>query len=366
MNRQVRTLWRVVLAVLLLGVFAVWVAPGIYKLSQYQAGSKAARKGDWSTAFARFHTLYTIDPGYRDVAAQTDAAAQQAWVGYQGSLDLEDEIALLRWLTGVGETDLLAEVLDRSMVLVPAGKFTLGSLDGHTDESPRRVIYLDSYEIDRYEVTNAQYRRYLWMTGGGLLRGWLSTGFKTERADWPVTGVSWLEAAAYCKWAGKRLPSEAEWENACRGPHGTIYPWGDAWAPEAANLGIEGAADWPPSLEAIWSLLEEPPQDWDAPRLQPVGSYPPGASGYGVLDMAGNASEWVLDWYSWEGYQDLPERNPVGDGPPWNHSVRGSGWVDREGMQDLVADLSRCAKRNSSHTSNDPRLGFRCARSIEN
>jgi formylglycine-generating enzyme required for sulfatase activity len=116
-------------------------------------------------------------------------------------------------------------------------------------------------------------------------------------------------------------------------------------------------------VEAIWLLLIASPSGSGAPHPSPVGSYLSGASAYGVLDMAGNASEWVLDWYTWQGYENLAERNPIGVSPMWNHSVRGSGWVDRDGEQDRIPDLSRCSRRNSAHTSNDPRLGFRCAQS---
>lgn len=365
MKGQVRTLSWVVLGILLLAAVVLLYGPGIRRASLYQAGLLAAGRGDWSTAFASFHALYSLDPGYRDVEGQLERAAQAAWAAYSGGLGLEDEIALLRWLARAGETEGLAEVFDRSMVMIPEGEFILGSQVGHADESPPRRIYLDSFEIDRYEVTNVQYRRYLRMTGGGLFRNWVSTGFLTERADWPVTGVSWLEAGAYCAWAGKRLPSEAEWEKACRGLQGNKYPWGDTWEPARANNGLQGSSFWPLALEDIWSLLDARSVDEDYPQPQPVGSYPQGVSAYGVLDMVGNASEWVLDWYNWDGYQDLPSRNPVGSEPPWNHSVRGSGWVDRDGEQNLVADLSRCAKRNSSHTSNDPRLGFRCARPVD-
>jgi len=102
----------------------------------------------------------------------------------------------------------------------------------------------------------------------------------------------------------------------------------------------------------------------EVPSPQPVGSYPEGASFYGVFNLAGNVSEWVEDWYNWEGYAGLLERNPVSLEPPWNHGLRGSAWFDRRGIEDLAADLSRCAKRNSSHSADDPRVGFRCARSV--
>lgn len=275
---------------------------------------------------------------------------------------VQAEIDQMRRLAAKGDMDELANTLDRSMVKIPAGEFTMGSQSGNKDEQPPRQIYLDPFQIDRYEVTNAQYRRFLLETGGRAPQHWAATDYPAGQGDWPVTGVSWLEASAYCQWVGKRLPSEAEWEKACRGRDANRYPWGDEWEPGKANTGLQGAAFWPATVEDIWRLLEANAADYDDPHPSPVGSYPRGASAYGVMDMAGNASEWVQDWYNWQGYQDIAQYNPVGSGPPWNHSLRGSGWVDKEGEQHLVKDLSRCAKRNSAHTSNDPRLGFRCAR----
>jgi len=238
----------------------------------------------------------------------------------------------------------------------------MGSQSGYEDEQPQRKIYLDSFQIDRYEVTNAQYRRFLLATDGRAPQNWLGTDLPAGQGDWPVTGVSWSEASAYCQWADKRLPSEAEWEKACRGRQGNGYPWGNEWKPGMANTGLDEASYWPDNIEEIWPLLDISSARKNYPRPRPVGSYPQGMSSYGVMDMAGNASEWVLDWYNWQGYQDLAQHNPIGEQPSWNHSLRGSGWVDRDGEQGLVEDLSRCAKRNSSHTSNDPRLGFRCAK----
>jgi formylglycine-generating enzyme required for sulfatase activity len=176
--------------------------------------------------------------------------------------------------------------------------------------------------------------------------------------------VSWENAKAYCEWLGKRLPTEAEWEKTCRGTDGRLFPWGDSWEVKFANLGHSQAGNWPHSLEEGWALLASKEEGDGAPGLQPVGSYPQGASPYGVLDLAGNVSEWVVDWYNWDGYGDLPKDNPIGLGPPWNHSVRGSGWFDRRGQEGWIEDLSRCSSRNSSHSYGDPRIGFRCARSI--
>lgn len=265
-------------------------------------------------------------------------------------------------LAEAGAADELAIALDSSLATIPAGEFTLGSAAGREDERPERQIDLDAYEIDRYEVTQVQYRRYLRATGAKAPRYW-DEGYDIRGKElWPVVGVSWKDAQAYCEWTGKRLPTEAEWEKACRGPDGNIYPWGDAWAADQANVGLKQAERWPLSIDAAWQYLQSDPQVPGLPGLQPVGSYLEGISLYGVFDLAGNAAEWALDWYTWEGYANIPERNPVGEGPPWNHSIRGSGWFDRRGLEGMVPFLSRCAARNSSHSADDPRVGFRCAR----
>jgi sulfatase modifying factor 1 len=278
---------------------------------------------------------------------------------------LEAEIAQIRRLAISGDIEKLANTLDGSMVLIPAGEFSMGSMSGHDDEQPQRQVYLDGFQIDRFEVTNAQYRRFALATGARTPQNWYGLDIPPGQDDLPVIGVSWEEASAYCDWVSKRLPSEAEWEKACGGPAGFVYPWGNEWEAGLANTGLDQSSQWPDTVEDIWLLLDPAAVGTGYPQPQPVGSYPQGASAYGALDMSGNAAEWVFDWYNWQGYQNLPERNPVGSAPPWNHSVRGSSWVDRDGEQDLVQDLSRCAKRNSSHTANDPRLGFRCARSLE-
>jgi formylglycine-generating enzyme required for sulfatase activity len=114
-------------------------------------------------------------------------------------------------------------------------------------------------------------------------------------------------------------------------------------------------------FDDAWQLLGPDPTH----GLQPVGSYPQSFSPYGAADFIGNASEWVYDWYNWEGYQDLPEQNPIGLGPPWNHVVRGNAWFSRFGWADVVAQASRCSARSSSHSYDDPRIGFRCAQTLE-
>lgn len=299
------------------------------KLSLYASGAQAAKLRNWPEAFSQFRTLYGLDPGYRDVGER------------------------------------LAEVLDHSSACIPAGEFIMGSLDGRADERPPRRVYLDAFEINRYEVTNGQYQRFLLETGRKGPQYWQGSDYPAGQADYPVVGAGWQEANAYCEWAGKRLPTEAEWEKACRGPYGYVFPWGDVWDYSKANSGYDQVEHWPLSLEEGWQLLRYTAGESEVPTLQPVGSYPDGASGYGVLDLAGNLSEWMADWYNWDGYGDLPATNPIGTGPPWNHSVRGSGWFDRRGQEDGIADASRCAARNSSHSYDDPRIGFRCARSLQ-
>ena len=282
---------------------------------------------------------------------------------------LAAEIATSRKLAAAGDEVALADALDQSMVAIPAGEFIMGSEDGRDDERPAHRVYLDAFELDRYEVTNAQYRRFLLATGGRPPRYWIGDAYPAGQADYPVVGVSWDDASAYCRWAGKRLPTEAEWEKACRGTDGRLYPWGQAWEPKRANVDAAGwnfggatgdlaaATIW----DAAWARLTLPPGS-AGPMLKPVGSHPDGAGPYGVLDMVGNASEWAADWYNWADYSALPARNPLATGPPWNHCLRGSAWADPAGQPAWTQALSRCSARNSAHETSDPRVGFRCAR----
>jgi formylglycine-generating enzyme required for sulfatase activity len=240
------------------------------------------------------------------------------------------------------------------MIEIPAGWFVMGSASGHPDEQPPTAVYLSGYAIDRTEVTNEAYQRFVAATGRRSPVYWNGSSPPAGQEDRPVVGVGWQDAADYCAWIGKRLPTEAEWEKACRGPAELEYPWGDTWDPSLANCRL-----WDLKLEAAWEVLA----DNEPQTLRAVGSYPAGASGYGALDMAGNAAEWVADWYTWEGYDDVERIDPIGVGPPWNRSIRGSAWLDPHGSRERLADASRCAWRSSSHSYDDPRVGFRCARS---
>ena len=280
------------------------------------------------------------------------------------------EIEYLRRLA-LADPLRLADMLDHSLVPITASDFIMGSNAGRDDERPQHTVYLDAFETDRYEVANAQYRRFLQATGRRPPPYWDGDTYPDGQADYPVVGVSWDDADAYCGWVGKRLPTEAEWEKACRGADRRAYPWGNMWEPRRANVEsfdraaspIEQAGVGPFVWEAAWQLLRITGNRVE-PSLRPVGSYLDGASPYGVMDMAGNASEWVSDWYNWSDYAAMPTRNPRNAGPPWNHCLRGSSWHDPTGNAAWTQSMSRCSARNSSHETQDPRVGFRCARSL--
>jgi formylglycine-generating enzyme required for sulfatase activity len=223
-----------------------------------------------------------------------------------------------------------------TMVYVPAGEFTRGSSDADidailaecsdcerdwfTDEQPQHTASLDAFWIDRTEVTNEQYRGCV---EAGTCRApttcdWgESTYSDTSKADHPVVCVSWEDGEAYCEWAGKRLPTEAEWEKAARGTDRRKYPWGDAFHGSRLNF-----CDANCEFEHKDSSADDRYQ-----RTAPVGSYPEGASPYGALDMAGNVWEWCQDWYDAEYYARSPQRNPRGPDSGEYRVGRGGSWA---------------------------------------
>ncbi len=234
-------------------------------------------------------------------------------------------------------------IVPSNMVLIPAGEFQMGSVDGDDDEKPTHRVYLDAFYIDVCEVTNEDYKRFMDDTGHPAPQYWSDDRFNAP--DQPVVGVSWYDAAAYCQWAGRRLPTEAEWEKAARGELvGKKYPWGDSIDPSKANYGKKVG------------------------RTTPVGTYPP--NGYGLYDMAGNVWEWCMDESDGSFYQKpFDPKNPV-SGPfirfdnqdfthfTKDHVLRGGCWHNPEG------DL-RVAQRNGDGSRNTNSLfGFRTARAV--
>ena len=175
------------------------------------------------------------------------------------------------------------------MVLIPAGSYPMGvptgDRDGGRDEYPRHVIEIDPFYIDKYEVTNARYLEFVKATNHRVPQNpknptrnlWEGIGIPASLADRPVINVDWSDADAYCTWAGRRLPREAEWEKAAKGNNDWRFPWGNV-EPTDGHLNFN--------------------QKWVGEKtLMPVGSYEKGKSPYGVYDMAGNVWEWVNDWY---------------------------------------------------------------------
>jgi formylglycine-generating enzyme required for sulfatase activity len=220
------------------------------------------------------------------------------------------------------------------MVEIAAGPFVMGTDGGSPDEGPAHEVDVPAFQLDKFEVTNADFAAFVAATGyqtdaekSGAKRIWRDD-FGAGEDNHPVVRVTWNDAVAYCTWLGKRLPSEVEWEKAARGPEGFTYPWGNEWDPTQANVkesGLRGTTA--------------------------VGSYPPNK--YGLHDMAGNVWEWTGDWY-----QAYPGNTQVD--PFYGEQfrvVRGGGWFE-EALQ--LVTFNRNAA-DPDKTANDD-LGFRCAK----
>ncbi len=262
-------------------------------------------------------------------------------------------------LVVVPARDFLAQDTTPNMAQVPSGDFWMGRTHyflvdaigwferDRQDDTPAHKIFTDAFFIDKYEVTNEDYEKFATATNRAKPWHWVAGKIPKGEERVPVYNVTWFDADAYCKWAGKRLPTEAEWEKAARGgPDRAKYPWGDAGigavgygAPDAAvesNRATQANANYPFGAVA-------------------VGSFPP--NGYGLYDMAGNVWEWTNDWYERNYYTLTPRRNPAGPASGKYKVIRGGGWVDDD-ERNLM---------NSFRNYTDPDLkaasiGFRCAK----
>ena len=243
------------------------------------------------------------------------------------------------------------------MVLIPAGAFVMGSDKkkdrlAYRSEIPQRSVYLDPYLIGKYEVTTLEYLKFVLATDRLPQLDWRYDGgnFQETMAHHPIMHVSWYDADAYCKWAGKRLPTEAEWEKAARGVDGRLFPWGSEYAgPTRANFGRTGLSG--PVRDRPERLLLYPP-------IISVDKYENAVSPYGLYQTIGNVAEWVSDWYDQGYYKKSPDRNPQGPETGTQKAFRGGGWMDS-------TTTMRAAMRNGT----DPEtkinwMGFRCAQDV--
>ncbi len=268
----------------------------------------------------------TFSPASRDVTVPPDASGQDFTCTDRSSFD-------------PGE-----------MVTVPAGDFQMGCAPNDTycdsDERPLHTVYLDAYDIDKYEVTNARYKACV--DGGGCTAPWDRSSYtrtsyygNATYDSYPVIYVDWNQAAAFCSWEGKRLPTEAEWEKAARGSSDTrIYPWGDA-QPDCT----------------LANFICTYKEDYCVGDTSAVGSYPFGASPYGALDMAGNAWEWVSDWYQSDYYSSQASwSNPTGPASGSYRVLRSGSWTNP------WDDLRVSGRGGFGPIYWDNHFGFRCAR----
>lgn len=230
------------------------------------------------------------------------------------------------------------------MITIPAGPFLMGtqSPKGRADEWPQRKVHVDAFAIDQVEVTNERYLAFVATTGHRNPPNPYGTGALASAKgieQLPVVQVTWYDAKAYCAWAKKRLPTEAEWEKAARGTDGRTFPWGN---------------EEPTSTRANFD------REWvNEKTLYAVGSLSGGDSPYGIKDMSGNAREWVQDWYDPDYYQNAPTTNPQGPDKGIVRVIRGGSW------HSPLADITSTARGRGGFALQTHGTGFRCVRSLE-
>jgi formylglycine-generating enzyme required for sulfatase activity len=229
-------------------------------------------------------------------------------------------------------------VAETPMAQISEGLFSMG-FDGTQaleDERPKHQVWLSTFHMDLHEVTTAQYAAFMTATNRPAPWQWETVDLAQHR-DRPVIGVDWVDADAYCRWRGKRLPTEAEWEKAARGTDGRLYPWGNQVpSKDLANF----------ALGARFSYSQV---------LLPVQAYEQGKSPYGLFQMAGNVNEWVQDWYLSNYYETSPERNPQGPEQGQFKVLRGGSWSDLPKYLLTYGRFKLPPGTRNSYT------GFRCA-----
>lgn len=231
------------------------------------------------------------------------------------------------------------------MVFVPAGEFAMGraykwedydqkwSPRAHNDDTPVHKVYVDAFYLDESEVTNEQYAAFVKAKKHRAPYHWVKGQVPTGKEKHPVVNVSWDDAVAYAAWKGKRLPTEAEWERACRGgKESKMFPWGDeAASRKQAHYGAEGTA----------------------PTCSAAKNY------YGLCDIIGNVWEWTADWYERTYYTTSPEKNPPGGATGIYRVLRGGSWFDEPPL------FLTCSYRSWARPGErSPTIGFRCAKNF--
>lgn len=256
-------------------------------------------------------------------------------------------------------------VREMEFVEVPAGEFLMGSreIEGYGDEHPQHKVFLDAYRIGKYEVTNAQFAKFVQASGYKPQGDWrhfywgqlTAPGYPEKYPDYPVINVTCNDAQAFCQWAGKtygwkgcHLPTEAQWEKAAKGTQGYCYPWGDDWDPLRCNHWYG------PRRSGMLNL-------YSGRGTVPVGSFPSGASPYGAMDMAGNVWEWCADWYRGDYYAVSPPSKPKGPQTGKYRVFRGGSCLTYGGRG--YDDTCRCCYRLTHELKLcNYAIGFRCAR----
>ncbi|MBI2394510.1 MAG: SUMF1/EgtB/PvdO family nonheme iron enzyme [Deltaproteobacteria bacterium] len=324
------------------GTYYVWVA-GSPDTSFSGAGTSV---GEYTLGVAVAGTSVTASPrGCAD--AGSDPATAQALVA-AASVPAASSQSSCTASCGVPALSAAA-----TMVRIPGGWFRSGcnafDIAACYGDEPARDIHVNEFLLDRTEITQSAYKRCI-DAGKCTAPATTTSNFDPiAMPEHPVVDVTWFQAAQYCKWTGKRLPTEAEWEKAARGADGRKYPWGSL--PPDCTLSNANNCN---------------------SKFQAVGSHPTGISPYGVLDMAGNVAEWVQDWYDADYWFDAPSRNPMGPTEaerfPWDNArywkvTRGGSFsVGSDTLDNNTFDHLRASRRaQNAPDAHSPRLGFRCA-----
>jgi formylglycine-generating enzyme required for sulfatase activity len=235
-------------------------------------------------------------------------------------------LAAVLCITSVKTSIGLDSDVGDDMVYVSEGYFIMGSDTGFSNEKPERKVFVRGFYIDKYEVTNEQYKQFIIATKNPAPKEWVDDNYPAGQGNFPVTNISYYDAAAFARWKGKRLPKEDEWEKAARGIDGRKYPWGNAWLPNANIYSFSGKSE-----------------------LKPVGSFKNGTSPYGCFDMSGSVWEWTDTWYKLvsESENKLNIKYKI---------VKGGSWLK-------ASSLARCSVREALPTNDGyGDVGIRCVK----